>query len=79
MAKEFDCILSFVYYETSTRVSKYYPNGFWTYCKRSHESPTSSCCDPNFIMEQMVYKKNWAIQCEHFWLDILHVQQIINS
>jgi hypothetical protein len=28
MAKEFDCILSFVYYETSTHVSKYYPNRF---------------------------------------------------
>jgi hypothetical protein len=28
MAKEFDCILSFVYYETPTRVSKHYPNGF---------------------------------------------------
>lgn len=28
MAKEFDCILSFVYYETSTHVSKYYLNGF---------------------------------------------------
>jgi hypothetical protein len=27
MAKKFDCILSFVYYETSIHVSKYYPNG----------------------------------------------------